>query len=72
MKLQERLMNDSWDYDFPMSNRQAESIVNMMDNLCIEFVDSIIEYERESGNQICNSDYATRELLEIFKRNKGL
>jgi hypothetical protein len=72
MTLKERLMKDSWDYDFPLSNRQAESIVNMMDNLCIEFVDSIIEYEKESGNQICNSDYTTRELLKIFKKNQGL
>jgi hypothetical protein len=72
MTLKERLMNDSWDYDFPMSNRQAESIVNMMDNLCVEFLDSIIEYEEESRSQISNSDYTTRELLEIFKRTEKL
>jgi hypothetical protein len=72
MTLKERLMNDSWNYDFPISNMQAKSIVNMIDNFSVEFVDSIIEYEKESGNQICNSDYTTKELLEIFKRNKGL
>lgn len=72
MTLEEKLMNDSWDYDFPMSKRQAESIVNMMDNLSVNFLDSIIEYEKESGNRICDSDYSTRELLEIFKTNNKL
>ena len=72
MTLKERLMEDSWDYDFTMSNRQAETIVNMMDNLSVKFLDSIIEYEKESGNRICDSDYSTRELLEIFKTNNEL
>lgn len=60
----------NWDCNFPMSNRQAETIVNMMDNLAIEFLDSIRDYERESGSRICFDERDSKELLEIFKKNK--
>lgn len=72
MTLKEQLMRDSWDYDFPMSNRHAESIVNMMDNFAIDFLNSIKEYEKENGERICDDDRNSFELLEIYKQNKKL
>lgn len=62
----------NWDCNFPMSNQQAKTILNIIDEISVRFLDSIIEYEKESGNRICDSDYTSRELLEIFKRNEGL
>ena len=42
------------------------------DEFAIEFLDSIREYERENGSRICFDERDSKELLQIFKKEKGL
>jgi hypothetical protein len=72
MTLKETLMKDSWNYDFPISNVQAEAIVCLIDRVAIGLLDYAKEYEIESGNVICHDDRDSKELLEIYKKEKGL
>jgi hypothetical protein len=37
------------------------------DDFAISFLESIKDYERESGNRICEDERSSKELLEIFK-----
>jgi hypothetical protein len=37
------------------------------DDFAISFLESIKDYERESGNCICDDERSFKELLEIFK-----
>jgi hypothetical protein len=38
------------------------------DEFAIRFLDSIREYERESGKRICFDERDSKELLEIYKK----
>lgn len=74
MTLKEKLMNDSWDYDFPMSNRQAESIVNLIDRTAIRYSRFTSEYTFHKdkklwvkNNSLFVKNYNCDELLELFK-----
>jgi hypothetical protein len=72
MTIKEQLMKDSWDYDFPMSNRHAESIENIIYNFSVDFLNDIKEYEKESGNRICDDERNSFELLDIYIKKRNL
>jgi lysyl-tRNA synthetase class I len=71
-KFYESIPLDDFSGKYSTFMKHAENCEKIAEQFAIKFLDSIIEYEKESGNQISNSDYTTRELLEIFKRNEKL
>ena len=48
------------------------SLETARDHFAIDFLDSIREYERENGSRICFDERSSLELLETYKREKGL
>ena len=46
--------------------------VKIADEFAIEFLDSIREYEREKGSRICFDERDSKELLQIYKKEKGI
>ena len=59
----------------PKLNRpyfQAQKCEEIADDYVVKVLDSIREYEKESGNAICYDERDSRELLKIFKKEKGL
>jgi hypothetical protein len=69
MTLKEKLMKDSWEYDFPISNLQANYIIQIADNYAIEFSEWCNELRMHGQGYY---EKTTKELLEIFKKEKGL
>jgi hypothetical protein len=55
-----------------MNNQAQEVSEKIADDYVVKVLDSIREYEKESGNAICDDERNSRELLEIFKKEKGL
>jgi hypothetical protein len=68
MILKQQIMADSWNYEFPISNIQANHIVDLVEELAIGFGEWLIEKEREHPNRIIRG----KELLEIYKKENGL
>lgn len=67
MKLKQQIMADSWNYEFPISNIQANHIVDLADEFAIGFA------EWRLTTFVKNADeYTMQELLEIYKKEKGL
>jgi len=54
------------------AGRFANRCTEIADNYAIEFLDAIKEYEKENGSSICYDERSSKELLEIFKKEKGL
>jgi hypothetical protein len=50
----------------------ADRCEQIADDFAIEFLDSIREYERENGSRICFDERDSKELLQIFKKEKCL
>jgi hypothetical protein len=74
MKLRDKFKKQL-DTATPKLNRphfQAQQCEKIADDYVIKVLDSIREYEKESGNAICDDERDSRELLEIFKKEKGL
>ncbi len=65
MKLKQQIMLDSWDYEFPISNIQANHIVDLAEKFAIGFA-----YWCEWHNDRAFKTY--EELLEIYKKEKEL
>jgi hypothetical protein len=57
MKLKQQIMADSWNYEFPISNIQANHIVDLVDEFAIGFAEWITQAE-----------LPLEELLEIYKK----
>jgi hypothetical protein len=55
-----------------MKEQNAIECEQIADDYVVKVLDSIREYEKESGNAICDDERDSRELLEIFKKEKGL
>jgi hypothetical protein len=55
-----------------MKEQNAIECEKIADDYVVKVLDSIREYEKESGNAICDDERDSRELLEIFKKEKGL
>lgn len=79
MTLKQQIMADSWDYEFPISNIQANHIVDLADEFAIGFgqwlvsncysEDDIYWWLIKTGGDVRKS---TKELLEIYKKEKQL
>lgn len=70
MTLKEKLMKESWDYEFPISNLQADNIIKKADDYAIEFAEWVnINYFVYNTWEESKS---IKELLEIFKKEKVL
>jgi hypothetical protein len=81
MTLKEKLMKESWEHEFPVSNLQADNIIKIADEFAIEFAEWSTHYIDKNTNiygdmlhakSIYSDTYITKELLEIFKKEKGL
>jgi hypothetical protein len=59
-------------YDEKIAKQNAIECEKIADDYVVKVLDSIREYEKESGNAICDDERDSRELLEIFKKEKGL
>jgi len=72
MTLKEKILSDNYleDYDNPITDYQADIIVERADDYAIEFA----EWKDEARlyNEEVYSMKSTKELLEIFKKEKGL
>ena len=66
MTLKEKILSDNYleDYDTPITDYQADCIVERADNYAIEFAEWILKKY--------NGIKPPKELLEIFKKEKGL
>jgi len=42
------------------------------DDFAIGFLSSVMDYERENGSRICFDERSPKELLNIYKKEKGL
>lgn len=70
MKLRERFKQ--WLDTNPRLQIREVQLEVIADEFAIEFLDSIREYERESGSRICFDERDSKELLQIFKKEKAL
>lgn len=59
-------------YDENIAKQNAIECEKIADDYAIDFLNSIIKYEREKGNSICFDERDSKELLETFKKEKGL
>lgn len=62
MKLKQQIMADSWDYEFPISNIQANHIVDLADEFAIGFVQWLFHIDKN----------VLEKQLKEFKIEKGL
>lgn len=69
MKLKQQIMADSWDYEFPISNIQANHIVDLADNYAIEFAEWIRVCKLKGRSYDFDN---IEELLTIYKEEKQL
>jgi hypothetical protein len=69
MKLKQQIMADSWDYEFPISNIQANHIVDLADNYAIEFAEWIRVCKLKGRSYDFDN---IEELLTIYKEEKRL
>jgi hypothetical protein len=70
MKLKERFKQ--WLDTNPRLQIREVQLEVIADEFAIEFLDSIREYERENGSRICFDERDSKELLQIFKKEKCL
>ena len=70
MKLKERFKQ--WLDTNPRLQIREVQLEVIADEFAIDFLDSIREYERENGSRICFDERDSKELLQIFKKEKGL
>jgi hypothetical protein len=69
MKLKQQIMADSWDYEFPISNIQANHIVDLADDYAIGFSDWIRVCKLKGRSYDFDN---IEELLTIYKEEKEL
>ncbi len=69
MTLKEKILSDNYleDYDTPITDYQADNIVERADYYAIEFAEWIIDIDKKP-----KGEFTIKELLEIFKKEKGL
>lgn len=67
MTLKEKLMKESWNFEFPISNLQANNIIQIADEFAIDFAEWVIDTDNKPVGQ-----FTIKQLLEIFKKEKGL
>jgi hypothetical protein len=83
MTLKEKILSDNYleDYDTPITDYQADNIVERADDYAIGFAEWFTneksKYAIMYGNQekrfsTFKKDYTAKELLEIYKKEKGL
>jgi hypothetical protein len=80
MTLKEKILSDNYleDYDTPITDYQADNIVERADNYAVEFLEWFDKncYARGENSFLlwANDDepLTPKELLEIFKKEKGL
>ena len=79
MTLKEKILSDNYleDYDTPITDYQADNIVERADEFAIEFVEWLPNNAYKESN--CwrmfdkkDNEYTIKELLEIFKKEQGL
>jgi hypothetical protein len=71
MKLKQQIMADSWDYEFPISNIQANHIVDLADDYAIGFSEWLRKtFESQKCEHLIGK--SEKQLLEIYKQEKGL
>ena len=58
------------DGDWIIKHKEAEQQDIPMEKEAIKFLDAIRDYERESGNRICEDDRTSKELYDIFQSPK--
>jgi hypothetical protein len=72
MTLKEKILRDNYleDYENPITDYQVDNIIEIADDLAVEFVEwfsaNYLKYHDHGMN------YTTQELLEIYKKEKGL
>lgn len=69
---QTRVVLDAYNIEEISYSRMNEMFNELADEFAIGFLDSIKEYERENGSRICFDERDSKELLEIYKKEKGL
>jgi hypothetical protein len=69
MTLKEKILSDNYleDYDTPITDYQADNIVERAGYYAIEFAEWIIDIDNKP-----KGEFTIKELLEIFKKEKGL
>jgi len=67
MKLKQQIMEDSWNYEFPISNMQANHIVDLAEDFAIGFAKWMAKeyWLNSSGKYLKSQTY--EELLTIYK-----
>ena len=69
MTLKQQIMADSWDYEFPISNIQANHIVDLADEFAIGFAEWIRVCKLKGRSYDFDN---IEELLTIYKEEKEL
>jgi hypothetical protein len=55
-----------------LKGHNTKDFEQIAEDFAIGFLDSIRDYELESGYRICFDEKSSKELLEIYKKEKGL
>ena len=73
MSLRDKLKSFAMDNHIEKyAEHNANKLEQIVDDFATEFLDSIREYERESGSRIWFDERDSKELLQIFKNEKEL